>query len=115
MVHDVGAQVPSDVAFFLVDQDENQATLLHVLEKVYLPGSVFLDNCEPGQSCQHVGSKLYEQPDSLQSFKWFPFSRSYVIKVLADGPPESSLVVDSVLTGYDANATLCKIESALGN
>lgn len=108
MVRDVAAQVPANVAFFLVDQDEPESVLRHVLEKVYLPVRMFVDNCEPDQSCQHVGSKLYEQPvDGL------PFSRAYVIKVLGEAPPDTSLEVNSVLFGYDPGIVLCKIEEAL--
>jgi hypothetical protein len=117
MVRDVAGQVPSRVAFLLIDQDEPQSVVLHVLEKVYLPVQVFLDNCEPGQSCQHVGSQLYQQPDksTVHNFTWFPFSRSYVIKVLGQAPPNTSQQVTAVLSGYDPAVVLCKIEEALGN
>jgi len=115
MVQDVAAQVPSNVAFLLVDQDEPQSVVRHVLEKVHLPVQVLLDNCESGQSCQQVGSKLYQQPDSMRAYVWFPFSRSYVIKVLGQAPPSTSLQVTAILTGYDPAVVLCKIEEALGN
>ena len=108
MVHDIAEQVPSNVAFLLIDQDEPESLIRHVLEKVYLPVPMFIDNCEPGQSCQSVGHKLYEQPpDGL------PFSRSYVIKVIGPAPPSTSLQVTSVLTGYDPGVVLCSIHKAL--
>ncbi len=115
MTSDIVDQIPSNVAFFLVNQDEPKSVVLHILEKVYLPISVLIDNCEPGQSCLHVGSVLYQQPDHHISYAWFPFSRSYVIKVLGQAPPNTSLQVTSVLTGYDPGVVLCKIEEALGN
>jgi hypothetical protein len=108
MVHDVAGQLPSNVAFLLIDQDEPESVMRHVLEKVYLPVPMFIDNCEPGQSCQNVGHKLYEQPpDGL------PFSRAYVMKVTGPAPPLTTLRVTSVLTGYDPGVVLCNIYKAL--
>jgi hypothetical protein len=118
MVHDVAAQLPSNVDFLLVDQEEPESVMLHVLEKTYLPVKMFVDNCEPGQSCQAVGDRLYQQPDHAEvphnSFVWLPFARAYVVKVVGQAPPETSLQVTSVLLGYDPNVVLCKIADALG-
>ena len=113
MVSDVAAQIPNNVGFFVVNQDEPKSVVLHILEKVYLPLPIFIDNCEPGESCLHVGSVLYEQPDHHVAYTWFPFSRSYVIKVLGQAPPDTSLQITTVLTSYDPAVVLCKINDAL--
>jgi hypothetical protein len=91
--------------------------MLHVLEKTYLPIKMYVDNCEPGQGCQSVGYKLYQQPDhlSVHNYVWLPFSRGYVIQVTGQPPPQSGQQVTSVLQGYDPNAMLCKISGALGD
>lgn len=108
MIRDVAGQIPSNVAFFVVDENEPESVMRHVAEKVYLPVPMYIDNCEPGQGCQRVGDKMYEQPvDGL------PFSRSFVIKVIGEAPPNTRLQVTSVLFGYDPGIVLCKINDAL--
>lgn len=116
MTQDIAAQLPQNVAFVLINQGEAQATLLHVMEKTYLPMKMLIDNCEPGQPCEYVGGKLYQQPDSagvVYPGRWFPFSRAYVIAVNGNAPPNTTLQVTSVLTGYDPRIALCRIEDAL--
>jgi hypothetical protein len=116
MVQDIAAQLPQNVEFVLLNQGEAKATLLHVMEKTYLPVKMVIDNCESGQYCEYVGAKLYQQPDAsgvIYPGRWFPFSRAYVIKVNGTSPPNTSLEVTSMLTGYDPRVVLCRIEDAL--
>ncbi len=101
----------------MVNQGEAKATLLHVMEKTYLPIKMVIDNCESDQYCEYVGGKLYQQPDSagvVYAGRWFPFSRAYVVKVIGQAPPNTSLQVTSMLTGYDPRVVQCRIEDALG-
>ncbi|MBA3915338.1 MAG: hypothetical protein H0X25_16090 [Acidobacteriales bacterium] len=112
MIEDVDAQIPGNVAFLLVDEGEPQATLLHVMEKTYLPVKMLIDNCETGQYCENVGAVIYQQPDSTYAARWVPFARAYVIKVSGDAP-NSTLETTSVMTGYDPRVVLCKIQDAL--
>ena len=49
MAQDVAAQIPQNVGFVMVNQGEAKATLLHVMEKTYLPIKMVIDNCESDQ------------------------------------------------------------------
>ena len=88
MAVDISKQIPGNGAFFLINQGEPQATILHVLEKIYAPIQILIDNCEPGQYCEYVGQTTYKQPDNF-----LPFSRGYVVKGRGKSPPETSLTI----------------------
>ena len=80
--------------FFLVVQEEPRVLVEHLLERIYLPIPMFLDN-----ERDRIGIELYAQPEV-----GIPFGRAYV--VAPDG------AVTAVLTGYDPNGTLDLLEAA---
>lgn len=94
MVMDVEDPLPTGATFFLVNQEEAQATVRHVMEKTYIPLTVVHDTDGT------IGATLYTQPRV-----GLPFSRSFVVD--ADG------MVTSVFTSYDPAAINDAIDDAL--
>jgi len=94
MVADIDRLISDDVRFFLVCQDEQESVVRHLLEKIYLPIPVLLDN-----EGAEIGARMYMQPQV-----GIPFGRAYVI--------DGSGVITSVLTGYAPGRTLEAIEAA---
>jgi hypothetical protein len=94
MVSDIQADLPTGAEFFLVNQEQPQATVRHILEKVYLPVTVLHD------TDGNIGRTLYPQPRV-----GLPFSRSYVI--------DDTSVVTGVFTTYDPEAINQTIDDSL--
>ena len=97
MVGDIESDLPTGATFFLVDQGEPAATIRHVLEKMYIPLTVYLDT-------DSSAGTLYDQPGV-----GLPFGRSYVIDSDDFGEP----FVTDVFTTYDPAAVLEAISDAL--
>ena len=85
MVVEVEQQRPDDVFFFLLNENDDSRTVRHVLENVYLPLPVFLDDGD-------LGGRTYGQLGV-----GIPFGRAYALSV-------GDLEVTAVLTGYSPAA-----------
>lgn len=94
MVGDIEENLPTGSSFFVVAQGEPPGTVRHIIEKTYIPLTVFLD------TDGNVGATFYPQPRV-----GLPFSRSYVVD--ADG------YVTDVFASYRPLDVIDAIEDAL--